>query len=174
MNNLFLAITSLFLILITSFAQAHDGNHAQCYPLIHGEEGQGSTNKIQLPHMHTAGRWNAYIYVTNTGYKTVNVKLNFTQFDGSIYTPVNVVSEGAFSSANSPFDLLNGGGILRPRETARITIFDDNFPQVLTGAISWQADACLEDALVVTVRNNFSANDQLGDSLVVLNGGNPF
>ena len=174
MKNIYLIITTLLLALAPSVAQAHDGNHAQCYPLVNGEEGMGSTNSIQLPHTHTSGSWTSYIYVTNTGYKKVNVKLNYTRFDSSVYAPVNVQYHGAFNSANSPLDLLNGGGILRPHETARITIRDDNYSEDLSGSISWQADACIESALVVSVRNQYSVSGRIATSLQVLNGGKAF
>ncbi len=150
---LLLSITPLF---ITSWQVQAAGSAppATCYPLAHGENGQGSTNSLYLPHMRTVGGWAGYVMVTNTSDKYLNVTLNFKRYDGSPYLPYSYTLEGNFNSANSPFALLTGGAILKPGRTARITIYDDNNSDALMGSISWQADTCIEKALLVSARSH--------------------
>ena len=74
----------------------------------------------------------------------------------------------------APLDTYNGGGFLKPGESGVIGVFDDHHMQDFTGSISWQADACIESALVVTVRSTYSKNDRMTDSRIFLNGGNAF
>lgn len=166
-------VTSSFLF-ISAFAQASGAPAATCYPLAHGENGQGSENSLALPHLRTKAEWTAFVMVTNTSDKFLNVKLNFNRYDGSPYQPVSVAYEGLFDASNSPFDHTNGGAILKPGETARVSIFDDNYNELLVGSVSWQADACIESGLSVSVRSHFFKDHRYTSDLMFLNNGFPF
>lgn len=173
------AFTALLFAAASAFTstnlQAHDDPQKHCYPLAHGEEGLGSTNSIHMPFMHTGGTgWQSIIYVTNTSYKNLNVKVTLRTYDGAIYTPTQYTMSGAFSPANSPFDHAGGGAILEPFKSARLQIKDDNFHESFTGKVTWQADACLESAMTGAHRIYYSASGHFDQGLVVLNGGNPF
>jgi len=142
---------------------------AECYPLVHGENGQGSTNFIRLPHLRTNGSWDNYITVTNESDKQVNVKLKFNDFDGAVYSPYSVFYYGNFDVTNSPLNL--SGAVLKPNRTAQISIRDPANPDTLSGKVSWQADSCIESALHVSVRSH---NPGGYTSLLQLNGGQLF
>lgn len=145
---------------------------ASCYPLAHGENGMGSTNTLNLPHMRTASSWMAHIYLTNTSDVFVNVKLKFKDFAGSVYAPKNYELYGAFNQSNSPLTDI-GGAILKPNETAKVVILDNSFQDALVGRVEWQADACIKEALLVTAKNNFNGSSAVS-TLMLLNGGQPF
>lgn len=145
-----------------------------CYSIEHGEEGMGSTNSLTLPHMLTDGAWTTFISVTNTSDKFVNVKVNFSAPDGSPYFPSHFNHNGMFNANNSPLMLNAGGAILKPNETARLNVHEDQYQEVLFGRISWQADACIDSALVVSVRSQYNAGGSFGTSIELLNNGQPF
>lgn len=157
----------------TSFVSHAGGfaSEATCYPLVHGENGMGSTNSLNLPHMRTFSLWYSVIYVTNVSNDFVNVKLNFKRYNGDAYHPVSYDFDGEFNSGNSPFSVEPSGAILKPGRTAKVTIFDDSYTEALVGSISWQADSCINEALSVSVRSHRSS---LGTSIDFLNGGQPF
>lgn len=174
---IFTVILSLPLLLLTISWQAQAAGSAPkatCYPLAHGENGQGSTNSLYLPHLRTVGYWNGYVMVSNTSDNYLNVKLNFKRYDGSPYLPYSYKLEGAFNAGNSPFGLLTGGAILKPGRTARITIYDDNNNDSLMGSVSWQADACIDHALLVSVRSYYENGSHMTSNLLLLNDGQPF
>lgn len=158
----------------TSFVSHAGGfaSEATCYPLVHGENGMGSTNSLNLPHMRTASTWTGQVYLTNTSDSFVNVKLKFSDYAGAHYAIYDHSFDGAFSQSNSPFNTI-GGAILKPNETAKVIIYDDNFQDALVGRVEWQADACIKEALVVSVRNNFNG-PSAASTLLFLNGGLPF
>lgn len=166
-------ITGLLTMLIQTQAFA-DAPPATCYAIPHGEDGMGSTNSLHLPHMQTRNDWNAQVFVTNTSNKFVNVKLNFNNFDGSTYTPTNTELEGEFSNGNSPLSLETGGAVLKPGRTARVIIRDNNKYDALIGKITWQADACIDRALLVSVRSQYYYGSSLASTLIPLNNGFPF
>ena len=152
-------------------------NSELCYPLVHGENGLGSTNAMYLPNLYTSGaNWYSTIHVTNAGYQPVNVKLEFFNFDGSAYFPYDTVSNAQFSGENSPINLNSGGAILRPNQTGLIIIHDSALDHAkgMIGKVSWQADSCLDKAIVVNVRTVYSSGHGYDQGLVFLNGGNPF
>lgn len=142
---------------------------AECYPLVHGENGQGSTNFIRLPHLRTNSSWEIYLTVTNESDKQVNVKLKFNDFDGAVYSPYSVLNRGNFTSTNSPLSL--SGAVLKPNHTAQIVILDPANLDMLSGKLSWQADACIDSALHVSVRTHSTGGYT---SLLQLNGGQLF
>lgn len=166
-------ITGLLTMLIQTQAFA-DAPPATCYAIPHGEDGMGSTNSLHLPHMQTRNNWSAKVFVTNTSNKFVNVKLNFSNFDGSTYTPTTTELEGEFSSGNSPLSLETGGAVLKPGRTALVIIRDDNKSNALVGKITWQADVCIDRALLVSVRNNLQESGRASTTLIPLNNGFPF
>jgi len=153
---------------------AHDDAQKHCYPLPNGEDGMGSSNSIHMPFMHTGGKWQSRIYVTNTSDKNLNVKATLRTNDGEVYTPVQYSMIGAFSPTNSPFDHLVGGAILKPLKSAEIHIYDNNFHESFTGKVTWQADACLESAMTGAYRAFYSTTSRFDQGLTVFNGGNPF
>ncbi len=163
------------LILFSSLAQAAgSAPAATCYPSEYGENGQGSTNSLYLPHLRTAVKWAGYVNVTNTSDKYLNVTLNFKRYDGSAYFPHTYALEGEFNAGNSPFALSTGGAILKPGRTARIAIYDDNNGDNLMGNVSWQADACIDHALLVSVRSHYENGSHMASNLMLLNDGQPF
>ncbi len=165
----------MLLALFSSLAQAGgSAPAATCYPLEHGEDGQGSTNSLYLPHLLTASSWTGYVMVTNTSNQYLNVKLNFKGYDGSVYLPKNHKLWGEFNAGNSPFALGSGGAVLKPGRTARIAIYDDNNNDALMGSVSWQADACIDHALLISVRSHYDSGSRMASNLVLLNDGQPF
>lgn len=146
----------------------------ECYPLVHGENGQGSTNSLYLPHLLTVNAYSFYVTMTNTSDEFVNVKLRFNSYDGGSYVPKQVVYYGMFNSVNSPFLPVESGAVLKPRETARVRVVDDSNLEALYGEISWQADSCIERALLVSVRNHYSTTSRFSSDLMLLNNGQPF
>ncbi len=156
--------------LIASQVQAADGE--LCYPLSYGENGQGSTNAIYIPHEFTKGSdWTSNIYFTNVSDKPVNVKITHKHVDGQPYTTNQVTLQGAWTGVTQP---IHDWTILAPGASARVIIDDDSAPTFLSGKLEWQADSCLEEALVVTVRNVLSQSGRYDQGLYMLNGGNPF
>lgn len=155
-------------------ALAHDDAQPLCYPLAHGENGLGSTNEFTLPHLETNGNWRAFIVMTNTSDKNINVKLRFTDYNGQNYTPSNYLLEGSFHTSNNPFEVNPYGAVLFPGKTSRSIIFDSGNTQALAGKVSWQADACIESALSVTVRSHYSESGKMASNIMPLNGGKPF
>ena len=170
--------TVLFTLLLVFFSSlAHAGGSAlsaTCYPLEHGEDGQGSTNSLYLPHFITSGKWNGAVFITNVSDKYLNVKLDFMGFVGTIYEPYSYVLEGEFNSDNSPFSSDVGGAVLKPGKSARVTIFDENNDEALAGILKWQADACIKEALIVTFRSQYWGTETSSTSLTLLNDGQPF
>jgi len=173
-----LKMLSLSLGLLTCFtAQANQSSDELCYPLAHGENGLGSRNSMFLPTLITeATGWNAYIYITNTSYKPVNVRLDFLNYNASPYEPHTVTYFGQFSASNSPIDTSGVPALLGPHQTGFIRIFDDNVSQNIgfTGKVQWQADACIDKALRVDVRNAYLNGNRYSQGFVMLNGGNSF
>lgn len=141
---------------------------AECYPLVHGENGQGSTNFIRLPHLGTHDGWSIFLSVTNESDKKVNVKFKFSDMNGAVYNPYGYSFQGSFNTNNSPFEI--GGAILNPDHTAHITITDDAYQGVLSGKVIWQADSCINSALHVSVRSHHNGLS----TLLQLNGGQLF
>ncbi len=168
------ALTST-LLMASLIAQAGgSAPPATCYPLAIGEGGQGSTNSLHLPHFVTASKWSGTIWLTNTSDKYVNVTLNFKNYDGSTYLPQDYSFVGEFDSNNSPFALATGGAILQSGRSARIVINDASRTDSMIGTVDWQADACIDDALVVSFRSQYSDAGRLGTSQMILNDGQPF
>lgn len=173
MKKLF-AVALTTAVALSHYAQA---DSPVCYPLVHGEDGLGSTNSMYLPNLYTAGsEWYSVIFVTNTQKKPVNVKLNFFNFNGSTYIPYDTRQYGQFSSSNSPLSLDLGGAILRENQTGQIIIHDNALDHTkgMVGKVSWQADSCLDKAIVVNVRTVHTSSQRYDQGLVFLNGGNPF
>ena len=162
------------LLINASMVNALGADGAECYSLPHGKDGQGSYNTMYLPHQITSGPWTSFIYVTNAGYETVNVKLNFTRYNGTDYKPYDVSYGGAFNNNNSPLKVVEGSAMLRPKHSALITIREDEYFAPLAGYIRWQADSCIDKSLVVSVRSHYDDNLRSNSSLFFLNGGNPF
>ena len=146
----------------------------ECYPLVHGENGQGSTNSLYLPHLYLDSHWVAHISVTNTSKEFVNVKLNFKESRGIPALPNSVTYHGAFNTSNSPLSVNSGGAILKPNESARIAVLNVPIDESLFGTISWQADSCIDSALLVSVRSQYNVNVGFATSLMLLNNGQPF
>ncbi len=157
----------------STVALASNAPAPTCYPIEHGENGMGSTNSMFLPHVFTQSNWQYFVTVTNTSDKFVNVKLDFKSPDGSQYTPYSFSLSGMFNSTNSPLSI-NGGAVLKPNETAKIAITDPANAVPLFGSITWQADACIDNAIVVSARSQFSDATRLGSTLIHLNNGQPF
>ena len=155
-------------------AMAHDDAQEHCYPLAHGEEGLGSTNTYHIPFMHTNGIWSTLFYMTNVSDKKINVKVKFLRQNGNVNLPTNYTLSGGFSSSNSPFIDLGSSAILEPFETGQIYLEDSNDINSFAGQVTWQADSCMQTALMTAyrvVRNTTNGYDQ---GLVLLNGGKPF
>lgn len=168
-------LSALVIIPFSVSSQLHaSAPEAQCYPLVHGEEGMGSTNSLFLPHLLTDNAWSFYVTLTNTSEKFVNVKLRFNAYDGNAYTPQQVVYYGSFSAVNSPLLPSLSGAVLKPNETARVRILDDSNSEALQGRVSWQADSCISSALLVSVRSHYSTSTRFGSDIRLLNNGQPF
>jgi len=168
-------LSVLVIIPFSVSSQLHaSAPEAQCYPLVHGEEGMGSTNSLFLPHLSSEGNWQYFIYVTNVSEKYINVKLSQEDFQGAVFIPQTVTFDGAFSVDNSPIGFDSSKAILKPRESGRIGVFDANGPSILSGTVSWQADVCIERALLVTIRGNYNDKSRLGSNIFFLNNGQPF
>lgn len=164
---------SVFLFGLSSSVFASSAPAPECYPLVHGENGQGSTNSLYLPHLYLDSTWESYISVTNTSSEFVNVKLNFKDSAGVLALPRGVDYYGAFNASNTPLSVNSGGAILKPNESARVRVANVPVAEAVFGSISWQADSCIDSALLVTVRSQYSEN-RLASSLMLLNNGQPF
>lgn len=167
----------VFLLSLTGLICASKAlaNDELCYPLAIGENGLGSTNFQYLPPMITSGtNYKLYIFMQNVGPKSVNVKLTTHRSDASIYSPYDVDPGGVLSANNSPLNIESGGAILRPGELGYIAIYDQNMSEFFTGKISWQADACLKEALIVTVRNYYLTSYRFDAGIMLINDGKPF
>jgi len=157
--------------------QAQTENQDLCYPLAQGENGLGSQNSMLLPTLVTGGvEWTTYLYFTNASDKPINVKLDFLKYNAAPYIPYTYTYSGQFSATNSPLQSDSGVALLKPLETGRLVIFDDNSPheEGFTGRVYWQADACLDSALKVDIRTAYNGNSRLDAGFITLNGGNPF
>lgn len=153
---------------------AHDDTQKHCYPLAHGEEGMGSSNSIYAPFVLSRGNGQIPLFfISNTSNKNINVKVTFRTWGGENYVPTKYLMSGGFSNSNSPFNVGNGGAILKPFESGRIRMDNNEFDSLL-GKITWQADACLETALVGAMANQYMDSRGFDKGFALFNGGNPF
>lgn len=158
-------------------ANAQEPSEELCYPLIHGENGLGSRNSMFLPPLITNGdKWSSYIYITNASYESVNVKLEFLNYDGSTYIPYDMTYSGQFNVNNSPLNLNSGGAILGAHQTGWVSILDAGISHLtgFIGRVYWQADKCMDKAITVNIRNSYSSSTRYDQGYVTLNGGKPF
>ena len=134
-----------------------------------------SSNSIQTPIMFTQGiYWAGGIYVTNVSDVPIVVKYELTDMNGEPYTPYSVLNNYNFSSSNTPLNLIDGA-TLQPGEMGRVFIKDDNTEVINVGKITWSADACLDEALMVNFYNQYNIGGKAYDSgWMPLNGGKPF
>lgn len=161
------------LLLCAATASASTGQDL-CYPLAHGENGQGSTNSKYLAHQSVNAGWQSTFYVTNVSDKPVNIKLDFNDANGNSYAFPTTLYYDNFTSSNSPLDTLSGGAILTPGKTGSVILLGSSYPGTITGTITWQADACLESAIIATLRNVRHNSSLYSQGLFPLNNGEPF
>jgi len=157
--------------------QAQTENQDLCYPLAHGENGLGSQNSMLTPALIVGSvGWNTYVYVTNTSYKPINIKLEFLKYDATPYDPVRFRYFGIFDENNSPLNISTGGAILKPFETGGVDLYHNSISRNdgVIGRVSWQADFCLDKATKVDIRTFYDYGTNHGQGFVTLNGGNPF
>lgn len=154
--------------------QAHTENQDLCYPLAHGENGLGSTNSKHTPLLFANGsNPRSYIYVTNVSYEWINVKFKFWDVKGEKIAPSEVANFGTFTKLNSPVDIGNGGAILRPKQSGWIKI-TGNHGNGFISEMVWQADSCLDAAVVVSIKNERITSSTHDYGIITINGGNPF
>lgn len=172
-NSWFKGVAITTFLLCSANASATTGQDL-CYPLAHGENGLGSTNSKYLAHHSINTGWQSSFYVTNVSEKPVNIKLNFNDANGAAYTFPNTLFYDNFSSGNSPLDNLGGGAILTPGQTGLVILSGPSFPGTVTGKVTWQADACLKEAIIATVRNVRHSSTLYSQGLFPINNGDPF
>jgi len=161
------------LLLCATMATAHEEQDL-CYPLAHGEDGMGSSNAKHLSHLVVSRTWYSQLYVTNVSRKSVNLKLQFTNSKGNNYKFPTASYLDEFNINNSPLSIETGGAILRPGETGFIILHSSNYPGTVTGKLTWQADACLDAAIIATIRNINTGDGGYTQGLFPLNNGEPF
>jgi len=159
---------------LPSIAMAHDENQIECYPLAHGENGLGSTNFAYIPQLRINDWWTARFYVNNVSEKPVNVKAFLTDNNGGAFEYDDLEHFDNFNDSNSPMNINAGGAILKPGKGGEFTFKLRNKTRRVFGKISWQADACINNALVVSVRNELITPERYGFSTTLLNSGKPF
>ena len=159
--------------LITFSAQAHDDPQQHCYPLAHGENGLGSRNEKHLSYLLTHDNWFSTVYVSNVSNEPLNIKLSLITESNQPHQVQNFQLYGSFDQSNSPIHN-NIGAILKPGFSGRIRIYDNLGTNTLTGKIQWQADTCLNEALVVSIRTTRWEGSSAVSSTAFVNGGNPF
>lgn len=163
-------LTLMAMAMFASYASAA----IECFDLPHGENGKGSHNSIIIPPFLSSGIALADIYMTNIGSKPINVNLKFYDENGQQVVPTGVSYYGKFSDFNDPIRKLDGTGIalLSSFHIGRVRIDEE---PLLTGILTWQANACLtEPTLSVKIENSWYGNGLAGRAFVTVNGGNPF
>jgi len=159
--------------LITFSAQAHDDTQQHCYPLEHGENGLGSRNEKHLSYLLTHDDWFSTVYVSNVSNEPLNIKLSLITESNQPHQAQDFQLNGSFDQSNSPIHN-NIGAILKPGFSGRIAVYDHLETNTLTGKIQWQADTCLNEAIVVSIRTARWEGSSAVSSTAFVNGGNPF
>lgn len=156
-------------------------NGIECYPLAHGENGLGSRASITIPPFLASGANRWQLYATNIGETAVNVSLKLFDENGQRWFPSGTTAVsylGKFSASNTPIVSLNdeGPAKLSSLNSGWIGI-DDRAPQnVLSGALTWQADKCLTEPTLspsIDILAEYGNTRDHGRNITV-NGGNPF
>ena len=157
----------------SSMAQAV--SEPTCYVPVHGLFPDGSINSIDLPIMTTSSRAYVEVYIKNVSKKPLNIKAYLYDWDGYRITPENKEILDDFDLPYDPLLPEKTSGILFPGNVGTFK-FNTTEEQRLQGSIRWQADACLDEAIQVTMRNSFfNSNGVLKEgNLFMLNNGNAF
>lgn len=153
----------------------------ECYPLAHGENGQGSRSSVRIPSMLVSGSAMLELFLTNIGEQAINVTLELYDEDGNRWVPAPATTyAGKFSASNSPIRQLDGTGAaqLSSLEAGFVRIDDNTQSKLVHGVLNWQADKCLSDPMLsvdASIYYHFP-NSSTRDSTraVIINGGKPF
>jgi len=118
-----------------------------CYPLAHGNGGEGSEKTVFIPAFKTAGQDSLEVGLTNLDMQRINVNIKFFDADGNPYVPSQFVLSDAFSNTNHPIRGISAAGaaLLNVHKTGHISILDDHYDGALTARITWQVDNCERD-----------------------------
>ena len=133
-----------------------------------------SSESLITPAMITPGNgWSGGYIISNVSTVPVKVILETTGPDGNGYTPYAVTYTDNFSSTNTPLDQ-GQGATLQPGELGTLTINDPATQIINVGYITWSAEACLNDALMVTYFNQYNSTYKYSSGRFHLNNGKPF
>ncbi len=132
------------------------------------------SNSRIFPSMITpGGGWSGGFVITNISEVPVKVTLEQTDVDGNGYTPYSVSYTGHFNASNTPLNLINGA-TLQPGQLGTLNIADPATPIINIGYINWEADSCIENALLVTFYNQYNISAKYSSGRFQLNNGLPF
>lgn len=132
--------------------------------------GYTSSNEISTPAFLSVSSWQGYFFITNVSDQPVTVKMSLTNVNGGSLTPSTIVYDGNFSGANTPLNA--NGAVLQPGQLGEVFV-DNPTRHINVGKVSWEADACLSEALMVSMQTNQSGGGN-GTTLTPLNDGKAF
>lgn len=169
-----LSLVALFTALAGIGTAAHAVTEPTCYVPVHGLFSDGSVNSIDFPVMTVSSNSYVEVHAKNISNKPLNIKAYFYDWDGARVTPENPEISDDFEMPYTPLSPDTTSGILFPGNVGTFK-FNTSATQRVTGKLRWQADACLDSAVEVTVRNSFwNLGIMTEGNLMVLNGGNAF
>lgn len=160
-----LALSSTFLFVFPALAETTCG--------LENNE-QFSSGGIKTPAFVTSGaNWAGVFDITNTSEVPITVRMAFTDVNGLEYTPYSLVYYHNFDATNTPINP-EYGATLQPGAMGTIVIKDDNTNRVNVGKLSWSANACINEAVMATMFNQYNHSNRYDSGWVPLNNGKPF
>lgn len=163
---------SLLALAVTHVLSLPAQTSPHCYE---DENGQTvASNGLYIPTSVTSGSsWTMAYDITNVSDVPITVKLQFTNSNGQPYTPYSVSYWENFSGTNTPIDL-SAGAVLQPGQLGIILIRDPAPERINVGKMTWFANTCIHEALMVTSWNQYSDSSRYSSGLFYFNGGKPF
>lgn len=169
-----LSIAAIAVACTTFGSLAHAVTQPTCYVPVHGFFPDGSLNNINLPIMTVSPNSYVEVHAKNISNKPLNIKAYFYDWDGARITPENAEISDDFELPYTPLSPDSSSGILFPGNVGTFK-FNTTTTQRVMGRLRWQADACLDEAVEVTVRNSFWDGAVMTEgNLMMLNGGNAY
>lgn len=174
-------LAASFLLAGTASASVVKNGEVTCFPLEHGENGQGSRASVIIPPFFLHGTSEIQLWTSNIGPDPVNVSLKLFDENGNQWQPVTAPTyRGKFSASNTPIRQIGGSevGLLSSFNAGHVLMTNPTESRILTGILTWQANKCIEGptlAANVSVYRHFpeqSTRDSVRS--ITVNGGKPF
>lgn len=173
MKKSILSLTAIAAALVTFSGVASADSQQHCYALEYGKDGLGSTHSAFAPYVRSTSDHKTFITVTNSGWEKVNLRITLRNYSGEVFEPTTWTNTINYPQSTNLFDQ-DEWTILKPFETAEVLIGDNLGSDSYSAEIIWQADQCLENALVGSVRTEYQNGGQYDQAVTRLNSGRVF